>query len=75
MMTPGGAQGLFTLLQHGVGTACDAGLIRLRLYEGEDGPFVAIADGVIEGHAFQAVAFNVPKPAALAFKSSIDPEG
>ena len=29
--------------------SCDEGRVRLRLYEGEDGPFLGVADGYIEG--------------------------
>jgi len=56
-------------------TTCDAGLVRLRLYEGEGGAFLGIADGYIEGHAFQAMAQNMAGPSDIAIKYSIDPEG
>ena len=55
-------------------TTCNEGKVILRLYEGEDGSFLGIADGYIEGHAFQAMATDVPKPGSLATKYSIEPQ-
>ena len=54
-------------------TTCDEGMVILRLYEGEDGPFLGIANGFISGHAFQAMASDIPKPSALTIKYSIEP--
>ena len=53
-------------------TTCNEGRVILRLYEGEDGRFLGVADGYIEGHAFQALATDIPKPSALAIKYSIE---
>ena len=55
-------------------TTCNEGRVILRLYEGEDGPFLGIANSYIEGHAFQALANDIPKPSALAIKYSIEPQ-
>ena len=55
-------------------TTCDEGRAVLRLYEGDDGPFLGVADGYIEGHTFQALATDIPKPSALTIKYSISPE-
>ena len=62
-----------TLMIDGV-TTCDEGWARLRLYEGENGPFLGVADGYIVGHTFQALAIGIPKPSTLAIKYSISPE-
>ena len=52
---------------------CNEGRVILRLYGGEGGPFLGVADGYIEGHAFQALATDIPKPNVLAIKYSIEP--
>ena len=56
----------------GVST-CDAGRIRLRLYEGENGKFLGVASGRIRGHTFEAIATDVKSASAVAIKYSIDP--
>ena len=55
-------------------TTCNEGKVVLRLYEGENGSFLGIGEGYIEGHAFQALATDIPKPSALAIKYSISSE-
>ena len=66
-----GMGGLLTV--EGV-ASCDEGRVRLRLYEGEDGPFLGVADGYIEGHIFQAMATDIENPSAVTIKYSIEPE-
>lgn len=61
------------LIVEGVAT-CDEGRVRLRLYEGEGGAFLGVADGFIEGHTFQALATDIQNPSAVAIKYSIEPE-
>ena len=58
----------------GVAT-CDAGRIRLRLYDGkgEARKFVGVETAFIKGHIFKAIKMQVAKPAALSIKYSIDP--
>ena len=56
----------------GVST-CDAGRIRLRLYEGENGKFLGVASGRIRGHTFEAIATDVKSASAVAIKYSIEP--
>ena len=55
-------------------TTCNAGQVILRLYQGEGGAFLGVADGFIEGHAFQAMATNLDTPSTVAIKYSIKPE-
>ena len=62
------------LMVDGVAT-CDEGKITLRLYEGEGGPYLAAETAYIENHIFQTVVIGVERPAAVAIKYSIDPEG
>ena len=57
----------------GVAT-CNTGWIRLRLYEGEGGRFLGIAQSPIEGHTFEAIATDVNSANAVAIKYSIQPE-
>lgn len=59
----------------GVAT-CDAGQVRLRLYdgEGETRKLVGVDTAYIEGHIFQALLLPVEKPATLSIKYSIQPE-
>ena len=52
-------------------TTCDSGTATIRLYD-EDA-FLGIANGFIEGHAFQAMASGIGKPADLTIKYSIEP--
>ena len=59
----------------GVAT-CDAGEVRLRLYDGEgdDRKFLAVDTAYIEGHIFKALVLHVEsKPKALSIKYSIKP--
>ena len=58
----------------GVAT-CNAGRIRLRLYdgEGEARKFVGVETAFIQGHIFKAIKLQVAKPAALSIKYSIEP--
>ena len=58
----------------GVAT-CDAGEVRLRLYDGEGDArkFLAVDTAYIEGHIFKAILFQVEKPKALTIKYSIAP--
>ena len=59
----------------GVAT-CDAGEVRLRLYDGEgdDRKFLAVDTAYIEGHIFKALVLPVEsKPKALSIKYSIKP--
>ena len=50
---------------------CDAGMATIRLYDGKK--FVGVAQGVVEGHALNAVATNIPAPKSLSIKYSIRP--
>ena len=52
---------------------CDAGLITIRVYEGEGGRFLGVATGIVEGHAFKAIATDVKSAKAVAIKYSIKP--
>ena len=58
----------------GVAT-CNAGRIRLRLYDGEgDGrKFIGVESAFIEGHIFTVFKLQVAKPKALFIKYSIEP--
>ena len=58
----------------GVAT-CDAGRIRIRLYDGEgDNPkFLGTADGRIKGHTFEAIGKNIQPPQSVSIKYSIEP--
>ena len=58
----------------GVAT-CDAGEIRLRLYDGEGDArqFLAVDTAYIEGHIFKTILLQVEKPHALSIKYSIEP--
>ena len=56
----------------GVAT-CDTGWIRVRLYEGEGGRFLGIAEAPIDGHVFEAIATQVAKASDVAIKYSIEP--
>ena len=58
----------------GVAT-CDAGRIRIRLYEGDgDKPtFIGTADGRIKGHTFEAIGQNIQPPQSVSIKYSIEP--
>ena len=59
----------------GVAT-CDAGEIRLRLYDGDGDTrkFIGVDTAYIEGHIFKAILLQVEKPKALAIKYSIKPD-
>ena len=51
---------------------CDEGLANIRLYE--EGKFLGVATGVIQGHVLEAFGDDVPKkPKALTIKYSIRP--
>ena len=56
----------------GVAT-CDAGEVRLRLYDGEGNTrkFLGVDTAYIEGHIFKALLYLEGKPKALAIKYSI----
>lgn len=58
----------------GVAT-CNAGTIRLRLYdgEGEARKFVGVETAFIKGHIFKTIKLQVGKPRALSIKYSIEP--
>ncbi len=58
----------------GVAT-CDAGVARIRLYEGEGDArkFLGVETAYIEGHIFKAFVLDVAKPRTLSIKSSIEP--
>ena len=56
----------------GVAT-CDTGRIRLRLYEGEGGKFLGVANSSIKGHTFEAIATDIKSASAVAIKYSIEP--
>lgn len=62
------------LMVEGVAT-CDTGRIRIRLYEGDgDKPkFFGTAEGLVEGHIFDAIGQNIPEPRSLSIKYSIEP--
>lgn len=63
------------LTVEGVAT-CDRGRVYLRMYEGEGGAFVAVADGPLKAHAFTVIASGLDsRPTDLAIKYSIEPEG
>ena len=60
----------------GVAT-CDAGEVRLRLYDGEGDArkFLAVETAYIEGHIFKALVLPVEgRPKALSIKYSIKPD-
>ena len=51
---------------------CNEGFVNIRLYD--EGKFLGVADGLIEGHVLQAFGRDLPtKPKALTIKYSIDP--
>ena len=50
---------------------CNSGMATIRLYDGEK--FLGVAQGVVEGHALNAVATNIPAHQSLSIKSSIRP--
>ena len=51
---------------------CNEGSINTRLYDGEK--FIGTADGIVEGHAAHASAYDIQaRPAALTIKYSIQP--
>ena len=56
----------------GVAT-CDAGKVRLRLYDGvgDTRKFIGVETAYIEGHIFKAILLQVERPKALAIKYSI----
>lgn len=58
----------------GVAT-CNAGTVRLRLYdgEGEARKFVGVETAYIKGHIFKAISLQARKPRALSLKYSIEP--
>lgn len=58
----------------GVAT-CNAGIVRLRLYDGEGDArkFVGVETAYIEGHIFSAIKLQIAKPKALSIKYSIEP--
>ena len=59
----------------GVAT-CNAGEVRLRLYDGEGDSrkFLGVETAYIDGHIFKAMMMNVAaKPKALSIKYSIKP--
>ena len=55
-------------------TTCDAGKIRLRLYDGEcdTQEFIGVETAYINGHIFKAMLLQAEKPKALSIKYSID---
>ena len=55
-------------------TTCNSGYATIRLYEGDGGRFLGIANGSISGHAVQARAIDVNKATDLAIKYSIEPD-
>ena len=67
------AAGSFLMIE-GVAT-CNAGHIRIRLYEGEgDKPkFLGTAEGLVKGHVFDAIGQNIREPQTLSIKYSIEP--
>ena len=50
---------------------CNSGMATIRLYDGEK--FLGVAQGVVEGHALNAVATNIPAHKSLSIKYSIRP--
>ena len=58
----------------GVAT-CNAGTVRLRLYDGagDARKFVGVETAYIKGHIFKAVVLQAAKPTALSIKYSIEP--
>ena len=60
------------IIVEGVAT-CDTGEIRLRLYDGADGPFLGVDRAYIKGHTFKALVSDVSAPNVLALKYSIEP--
>lgn len=56
-------------------TTCDAGKIRLRLYDGEGDTqeFIGVETAYINGHIFKAMLLQAEKPKALSIKYSIEP--
>ena len=50
---------------------CNSGMATIRLYDGEK--FLGVAQGVVEGHALNAMATNIPAHQSLSIKSSIRP--
>ena len=55
-------------------TTCNSGFATIRLYEGDGGRFLGIAEGFISGHALRAIATDVNKATDLAIKYSIEPD-
>ena len=57
-------------------TTCSKGLVTIRLYSGsgDSAKFIGIAEGLIQGNSFQAVAMQVNKPTDLSIKYSINEE-
>lgn len=57
-------------------TTCPKGMITIRLYSGsgDSAKFIGIAEGLIQGNSFQAVAMQVNKPTDLSIKYSINEE-
>ena len=62
------------LVIDGVAT-CDAGKVRLRLYDGdgESRKLIGVDTAYIEGHIFKALMLQMQKPAAFSIKYSIQP--
>ena len=58
----------------GVAT-CNAGTVRLRLYDGEGDSrkFLGVETAYIEGHIFTAIRLGAEKPRALSIRYSIEP--
>ena len=56
---------------------CEKGRIVIRVYkgEGEEKTFLGVADGLVEGYAFEAVMDKVDRPASIVIRYSIDPDG
>lgn len=54
-------------------TTCAEGIITIRLYSGsgDSAKFVGVANGLVQGNSFQAVATNLKKPATMTIKYSI----
>lgn len=51
---------------------CNEGRVNIRLFD--EGKFLGVADGYIEGHVLQVYADDMPtKPKALTIKYSIEP--
>lgn len=51
---------------------CDKGHATIRMYDGDK--FLGVATGLVQGHALQAVAVEVPAYTDLKIKYSITPE-